>query len=62
MKLNITAATKDVGLDDEVNVEQQEDLQHYVEMPNNPTSTQKRSPTKVIYDLRVVLDGRISEV
>jgi hypothetical protein len=46
--LNITIATKDVGLEDEVNVQEQEDLQHYVEMTNNPILTQARSLTKVI--------------
>ncbi len=60
--LNIIIATKDVGLEDEVNVQEQEDLQHYVEMTNNPNPTQERSPTKAIYDLGVIIDGPINEV
>jgi len=60
--LNKIIATKNVGLEDEVNIQEQEDLQHHVEMPNSPIPTQERSSTKAIYNLGVVLNEPISEM
>jgi hypothetical protein len=40
--LNITTTIKDVGMEVEVNVQEQKDLKYYCEMPNSPTPTSYR--------------------